>query len=124
MTEAEALGVPASEFLGVVNEVSRAVNPYFGRISDLKVKVMDLARLQRKTLTDAQISQIVAEATRLQLLPDFVKDRWLPAIPATIPEPVEPADESLVSAPVTTPAPEPVNPQPTPDRPPTPHGRA
>lgn len=104
--EAEALGVPADEFLGLVNEVSRAINPYFGRISDLKVKVTDLARLQRKKLTTAQVDQIVADAARLQLGPAFVTGRWLPSILAALPEP--PADtETVVPVPATTPAPEP-----------------
>ena len=87
---ADEAGVPPGEFLALVNEVSRAVNPYFGRISDLKIKVSDLARINLKKLTDPQINKIIAEATRLQLLPDFVRDRWIPAILATVPEPAEP----------------------------------
>lgn len=108
VAEAEALGVPAGDFLGLVNNVSRAINPYFGRISDLKIKVADLARLQRKKLTDPQMGQIVADAERLQLPPDFVKSRWIPAILATIPEPVESPNPPVTVAPVVLPTPEPI----------------
>lgn len=103
MAEAEASGIPAGEFLNLVNEVSRAINPYFGRISDLKIRVADLGRLNRKKLTSAQIGQLVAEAERLQLAPDFVKDRWIPAILDTIPNPVEPTGEPLIVVPTVTP---------------------
>ncbi len=95
VAEAEELGVPSGEFLALVNEVSRAINPYFGRISDLKIKVADLARLQRKQLTDAQIRQITDDAGRLQLQPDFVTEQWIPAILATVPEPTELPEEPV-----------------------------
>ncbi|MBC8151977.1 MAG: hypothetical protein H7Z72_03615 [Bacteroidetes bacterium] len=104
VAEAEEAGVPVGEFLAVVNEVSRAVNPYFGRISDLKIKVADLARLQRKKLTEPQISQIVADATRLQLPPDFVKTRWIPAILAAVPEPEDPPAAPITPQPPVVPA--------------------
>ena len=122
VAEAEELGVPESEFLAVVNDVSRAINPYFGRISDLKIKVADLARLQRKKLTDPQINQIVAEATRLQLLPDFVRERWIPAILSTLPEPAPLPEEPVRTEPVVVPTNETSKPQPvlTPSSPPVP----
>ena len=96
--------------MAVVNEVSRAVNPYFGRISDLKIKVSDLARSNRNKLTDAQTDQFVAEAARLQLLPDFVGERWIPAILAALPKPVEPPPGEPVSA--SAAADQPVTPEP------------
>lgn len=115
MAQAEESGVSAGEFLAMVNEVSRAVNPYFGRISDLKIKVTELARIGRKKLTDVQINQVVTEATRLQLLPGFVRERWIPAILAAVPEPVEPpAAEPTPAPPVPAPLTEPAAVLPTP----------
>ncbi len=103
VSKAETAGVPPGDFLNVVNDVSRAINPYFGRISDLKINVADLARSQRKKLTGSQITQIVADAARLQLRADFVKDRWIPAILATMPDPVELTDVPVSIVPIAEP---------------------
>lgn len=110
VAEAEQLGVSANDFLGLVNEESRSVNPYFGRISDLKIKVIDWAQQQQRKLTQAQITQIVEEAGRLQLQPAFVQERWIPAILNQLPaQPERPASPAEELVPVkTTPIPSPV----------------
>lgn len=109
VAEANELGIAEADFLTIVNEVSRAIHPFFGRISDLKVKITDLARIQRKKLTTAQVDQIVADAVRLQLPPDFVRDRWLPAILANVPEPAETPNAPDSAAPASVASPDAAN---------------
>ena len=83
-TEAAELGI--TDFRRLVNDVSRQLNSYFGRILDLKEKVIAQARKQQKKLSNGDIDDIVNEAERLTLARGFVADQWIPAILKSIPD--------------------------------------
>lgn len=104
--EATELGI--TDFRRLVNDVSRQLNSYFGRILDLKDKITAQARQQQKKLSNGDIEDIIKEAERLTLSRGFVADQWIPVILKAVPEPVAgggglPAQPSALSA---TPAPE------------------
>lgn len=100
-TEAAELGI--TDFRRLVNDVSRQLNSYFGRILDLKDKVSAQARKQQKKLSNGDIDDIVNEAERLTLSRGFVADQWIPGILKSIPDasPSNPAP-SLSVPPQTT----------------------
>lgn len=81
---AEATELGITDFRRLVNDVSRQLNSYFGRILDLKEKVRTQARKQQKKLSNGDIDEIVQEAERLTLSRGFVADQWIPAILQTV----------------------------------------
>ncbi|OIN58049.1 WG repeat-containing protein [Arsenicibacter rosenii] len=81
---AEATELGITDFRRLVNDVSRQLNSYFGRILDLKEKVRVQARKQQKKLSNGDIDEIVQEAERLTLSRGFVADQWIPAILQTV----------------------------------------
>ncbi|GAA4447881.1 hypothetical protein GCM10023189_04900 [Nibrella saemangeumensis] len=109
--EAQQLGLSPADFSRLVNQVSYAVAPDFGRISELKAKILETAQKQQKQLYQSDIRLFVEEADRARLSRTFVTDKWIPAILETIPDP---QPEPPVTAPVPPPATQPLNP-------PTPH---
>ncbi len=77
---AEATELGITDFRRLVNDVSRQLNSYFGRILDLKEKVRAQARKQQKKLSNGDMDDIVQEAERLTLSRGFVVDQWVPFI--------------------------------------------
>ena len=110
LTKAETLAITEDEFLALVNEISRSLNPYFGRISDLKVAIGQVAQRQNNQLTQEQINQFIGQAQALQLSAAFVSTYWIPVIVASLPKSavssqplVEPSRQiSVPSPPATT----------------------
>ncbi|GAB3917135.1 WG repeat-containing protein [Larkinella terrae] len=120
VAEASELGI--TDFTRLVNDISRQVNRDFGKILDLKKKIVTVALQRRKKLSDADLNQFVTEAERVQLSKAFVTEQWIPAILAEIPDSLLPA-EAEASSPVSPPNPlpaevkPPVPPTPVPEPP-------
>ncbi|MFD1144437.1 WG repeat-containing protein [Larkinella insperata] len=114
--EANELGI--SDFTRLVNDISRQLNRDFGKILDLKKKIVTIALQQQKKLSEADINQFVAEAERIQLSRPFVTEQWIPtileALPA-VPEAEHPVKPEPSAAPVA-PSPAAAEPAPMPDR--------
>ncbi|GAB3262834.1 hypothetical protein GCM10027347_28820 [Larkinella harenae] len=83
VAEASELGI--NDFTRLVNDISRQVNRDFGKILDLKKKIVTLALQRQKKLTEADINQIATEADRVQLSRPFVTEQWIPAILEALP---------------------------------------
>ena len=109
VAEANELGI--TDFTRLVNDISRQVNRDFGKILDLKKKMVTVALQRHNQLSETDINQFVAEAERVQLSRAFVTEQWIPAILEALPvssaseEPVSPASHGL------GPAASPANPQ-------------
>ncbi|RCR69871.1 hypothetical protein [Larkinella punicea] len=94
VAEANELGI--TDFTRLVNDISRQVNRDFGKILDLKKKMVTVALQRQNQLSEADINQFVAEAERVQLSRAFVTEQWIPAILEALPvssaseEPVAP----------------------------------
>ncbi|MGA0559180.1 WG repeat-containing protein [Larkinella sp. VNQ87] len=105
VAEANELGI--SDFTRLVNDISRQVNRDFGKILDLKKKIVAVALQRGKQLTEADIAQFVTEADRVQLSRAFVTEQWIPAILNALPEtaatPIDPAKPAPVAEPTTPP---------------------
>lgn len=96
--EARELGI--SDFTRLVNDVSRQINRDFGKILDLKKKIVTVALQRQKSLSEADINQFVAEAERIQLARPFVTEQWIPAILEALP--ATPEKEVVVTPEPTT----------------------
>ncbi|GAB3908403.1 hypothetical protein GCM10028803_43960 [Larkinella knui] len=83
VAEANELGI--TDFTRLVNDISRQINRDFGKILDLKKKIVTVALQRRNALSEADINQFVSEAERVQLSRTFVTDQWIPAILAALP---------------------------------------
>lgn len=104
VAEANELGI--TDFTRLVNDISRQINRDFGKILDLKKKIVTVALQRQNKLTAADITQFVLEAERVQLSRAFVMDQWIPAIQSGLPDapsPVETVPDPVFSAPATTP---------------------
>ena len=104
--EAVAVGLSPADFSRLVNQVSLNVQPDFGRITDLRTRILSLLTQRNGRLTPADLQQIVQDAEPARLTRSFVVDVWVPAlqkqVPATNtvsepprPEPVTPAAEPV-----------------------------
>lgn len=83
VAEASELGI--SDFTRLVNDISRQVNRDFGKILDLKKKIVTAALQRQNTLSDTDINLFVTEAERVQLSRAFVTEQWIPAILNALP---------------------------------------
>jgi hypothetical protein len=83
VAEANELGI--SDFTRLVNDISRQVNRDFGKILDLKKKIVTVALQRQNKLTETDINQFVTEAERVQLSRAFVTEQWIPAILDALP---------------------------------------
>lgn len=115
VAEASELGI--SDFTRLVNDISRQVNRDFGKILDLKKKIVTIALQRQNKLTDTDINLFVTEAERVQLSRAFVTEQWIPAILEALPVSSTPGVESVSGGlspvpsetrPQTPPVPEPV----------------
>ncbi|GAA4402310.1 hypothetical protein GCM10023187_17270 [Nibrella viscosa] len=84
--EAQQLGLSPADFSRLVNQVSYAVAPDFGRISELKSRIIDTAQKQQKQLYQSDMRSFVEEADRARLSRAFVTDKWIPALLDAIPD--------------------------------------
>ncbi|MFC5411186.1 WG repeat-containing protein [Larkinella bovis] len=121
VAEASELGI--TDFTRLVNDISRQVNRDFGKILDLKKKIVTVALQRQHKLTAADMTQFVMEAERVQLSRTFVVDQWIPAILEALPASVEPEPvllpenpPSVVSAGTAPPPPNPSEPAPSTDK--------
>ncbi|MGM9507271.1 hypothetical protein ACS5NO_06080 [Larkinella sp. GY13] len=113
VAEANELGI--TDFTRLVNDISRQVNRDFGKILDLKKKMVAVALQRHNQLSETDINQFVAEAERVQLSRAFVTEQWIPAILEALPaasaseDPVSPAGPVASQAnPQSPPIPAPV----------------
>ncbi|MGV3557939.1 WG repeat-containing protein [Larkinella arboricola] len=106
--EANELGI--TDFTRLVNDISRQINRDFGKILDLKKKIVTVALQRQNRLSDTDINQFVAEAERIQLARPFVTEQWIPTILAALPaapkaeNPVKPEPNPLPQPPTPSPA--------------------
>ncbi|RRA97667.1 WG repeat-containing protein [Larkinella rosea] len=83
VADASELGI--TDFTRLVNDISRQVNRDFGKILDLKKKIVTVALQRQNKLTEADVNQFVIEAERVQLSRTFVTEQWIPAILEALP---------------------------------------
>ena len=96
---AEATELGISDFLRLVEDVSRPLNAQFGKILDLEALILKVATDNRKQLSEVQIGGFALDAERLGLSRSFVIEQWVPRVLAKIPnasaatteKPVEPS---------------------------------
>ncbi|MEZ0542988.1 WG repeat-containing protein [Fibrella arboris] len=82
--EAMELGIP--DFLRLVDDVTRQLNPQFGKIIDLQTLIRKVATDNQKKLSEVQIGGFALDAERLGLSRTFVVDQWVPRLMAQIPD--------------------------------------
>lgn len=104
---AEAAEQGITDFLRLVDDVSRSLNAQFGKILDLQALIRKVATDNQKRLSDVQIGGFALDAERLGLSRAFVVDQWVPRLLAQLPDATTPDAESPV---VTTPNLPPVTP--------------
>ncbi|RYF65777.1 MAG: hypothetical protein EOO39_24255, partial [Cytophagaceae bacterium] len=83
-TEATELGI--TDFLRLVDDVTRQLNPQFGKIIDLQTLIRKVGTDNQKKLSDVQIGGFALDAERLGLSRTFVIDQWVPRLMAQIPD--------------------------------------
>jgi len=98
--EATGLGILPSDFNRLVVDVSRQLNHDFGKILDLKQKIVSLAQQRQKKLTESDMDQLVSEGERIQLSRAFITEQWVPAILSTVPDAPSAPVAPVVDAPV------------------------
>jgi hypothetical protein len=137
LQDAQAAGIPLATALKHVADISQEVSNNDILIQNIRTRIARMAQPSRSHLIQQDLHQILNAATSLNLSPDFVRNRWVPAVlqqqvitTASAPpvieakpvpvEPIRPEPEPVVSVPEPTPVPEPVR-QPEPSAPaPTP----
>ncbi len=102
---AEATELGITDFLRLVDDVSRSLNAQFGKILDLQALIRKVAIDNQKRLSDVQIGGFALDAERLGLSRTFVTEQWVPRVLAKIPDAptAEPAKPSTPPAPGTLP---------------------
>lgn len=84
---AEATELGITDFLRLVDDVSRSLNAQFGKILDLQALIRKLAVDNQKKLSEVQIGGFALDAERLGLSRSFVVEQWVPHILTKIPDP-------------------------------------
>lgn len=106
--EAGSLGLSPADFSRLVNQISLNVQPDFGRITDLRTRILSRLTQQKGQLTPADLNQIVQDAEPARLTRSFVVDVWVPALQKQIPvtntgsAPPRPATVTPAAEPVST----------------------
>jgi outer membrane biosynthesis protein TonB len=131
LQDAQVAGIPLATALKKAAEISQEVSNNDILIQNIKKRIARLALPSRSHLIQQDLHQIVNAAASLNLSPDFVRNRWVPAVlqqqviqtaPPVIEQeptpakPVTPEPEPVISIPEPTPVPEPVR-QPEPSAP-------
>ncbi len=94
---AEATELGITDFLRLVDDVSRSLNAQFGKILDLQALIRTTAVDNQKKLSAVQIGGFALDAERLGLSRSFVAEQWVPHLLTKIPDPPkeEPAKPGL-----------------------------
>ncbi|HEX9956231.1 MAG TPA: WG repeat-containing protein [Fibrella sp.] len=100
---AEATELGITDFLRLVDDVSRSLNAQFSKILDLQALIRKVATDNQKKLSDVQIGGFALDAERLGLSRTFVTEQWVPRILAKIPDvpTAEPAKPVIPPPPVS-----------------------
>lgn len=88
---AQASGLAEQDFFQVVRTVDRELDRASAAFLSLKQRITRYAVEDRKELTSAHLNELIREAAKLQLSPEFVTGRWLPELIGNVRLPAEPA---------------------------------
>lgn len=83
---AEATELGISDFLRLVDDVSRSLNAQFSKILDLQAVIRKVAADNQKKLSEVQIGGFALDAERLGLSRSFVTEQWVPRILTQLPD--------------------------------------
>ena len=106
LQDAQVAGLPLEVALKRANEVSQEVSNNSILFQNIQSRIGRLAQPSRSHLVEQDLSQIVNAARSLNLSPDFVRNRWVPAELARLkavsapPEPKQPP--AVIVAPTPT----------------------
>ncbi|MBC3783983.1 WG repeat-containing protein [Spirosoma utsteinense] len=104
LQDAQAAGWPLEIALKRANEISQEVNNNSILFQNIQVRIARLAQPSRSHLIDQDLNQIVNAARSLNLSPDFVRNKWVPAELSRI-SPVKSPPAPVTAPPVEPPAP-------------------
>jgi hypothetical protein len=114
LQDAQAAGLPLEVALKRANEVSQEVSNNSILFQNIQARIARLVQPSRSHLIDQDLNQIVNAARSLNLSPDFVRNKWVPAElsrinPVKSPPPPEDVKPKTVEppAPARTPVDEP-----------------
>lgn len=103
LQDAQAAGLPLEIALKRANEVSQEVSNNSILFQNIQTRIARLAQPSRSHLVEQDLSQIVNAARSLNLSPDFVRNRWVPAELARLKASSAPSEAKQPPAPVTSP---------------------
>ena len=92
LQDAQAAGLPLEVALKRANEVSQEVGNNGILFQNIQARIARLAQPSRSHLIEQDLAQIVNAARSLNLSPDFVRNRWVPAELARIKAASAPVD--------------------------------
>lgn len=114
LQDAQASGLPLEAALKRANEVSQEVGNNSILFQNIQTRIARLAQPSRTPYIEQDLAQIVNAARSLNLSPDFVRNRWVPAELARLKGVSAPFESRQSPAVVSSPAP--VAPANEPDR--------
>lgn len=104
LQDAQAAGLPLEIALKKANEVSQEVSNNSILFQNIQARIARLAQPSRSQFIDQDLNQIVNAARSLNLSPDFVRNKWVPAelgriskVTAPAPAPIPPAESPAPS---------------------------
>ena len=103
LQDAQAAGLPLEAALKRANEVSQEVSDNSILFQNIQTRIARLAQPSRSHLVEQDLSQIVNAARSLNLSPDFVRNRWVPAELARLKASSAPSESNQPPTPVTLP---------------------
>lgn len=104
LQDAQSAGISLPDALKRAAEISQEVSNNSILYHNIRARITRLAQPSRAHLFEQDINQVINAARSLNLSPDFVRNRWIPAELSKIAPPPAPS----VQAPVApTPAPDP-----------------
>jgi hypothetical protein len=118
LQDAQAAGIPLATALKRAAEINQEVANNSLLYQNIRARIARMAQPSRSHLIEQDLHQILNAATSLNLSPDFVRNRWVPAVlqqQAAVSAPAKPViDEKPASVEPITPEPEPIVPIPGP----------
>jgi hypothetical protein len=96
LQDAQAAGLPIEVALKRASEVSQEVSNNSILFQNIQARIARLAQPSRSQFIDQDLNQIVNAARSLNLSPDFVRNKWVPAELGRI----RPVKEPIVTAPI------------------------
>ena len=105
LQDAQGVGLPLEVALKRANEVSQEVSSNGILFQNIQTRIARLAQPSRSHLVEQDLGQIVNAARSLNLSPDFVRNRWVPAELARLKVGSAPPEPKQSPVPVSTPAP-------------------